>query len=168
MSLVKIPSALKIENPNPLRYFEMCITNRTEAQMLSSFLSFYLRFLRLRIQLQLEIIFLRKQIEILTRTSRKPRLLYVLVFLSHDRRKIIHFNVTDHPTSEWTTQQLRNAFYDQAIPKFLIRDGDTKFGEVFTQVVSGLGMEPLLTAYRSPWQKWILRKTHREHPEGMS
>jgi transposase InsO family protein len=79
-------------------------------------------------------------------------LLYVLVFLSHDRRRIIHFNVTAHPTAQWSTQQLRNAFYDQEPPRFLIRDRDTKFGKVFTQVVSALGMEPLLTAYRSPWQ----------------
>jgi len=80
------------------------------------------------------------------------RLLYVLVFPSHDRRKIIHFNVTDHPTSEWTTQQLRNAFYDQAIPKFLIRDRDSIFGEDFIESVSALDLKPILAAYRSPWQ----------------
>ena len=96
------------------------------------------------------------------------RLLYVLVFLSHDRRKIIHFNVTDHPTSEWATQQLRNVFYDQEIPKFLIRDRESIFGEDFIESVSALGLRPIVAAYRSPWQKWILRKTHREHPEGMS
>jgi putative transposase len=80
------------------------------------------------------------------------KLLHVLVFFSHDRRRIIHFNVTDHPTAEWASQQLRNVFCDEEPPRFLLRDRDTKFGEVFTQVVSGLGMEPLLTAYRSPWQ----------------
>jgi hypothetical protein len=79
-------------------------------------------------------------------------LLYVLVFLSHDRRRIIHFNVTAHPTAQWSAHQLRNAFCDQEPPRFLIRDRDTKFGEVFTQVVSALGMAPILTAYRSPWQ----------------
>ena len=80
------------------------------------------------------------------------RLLYVLVSLSHDRRKIIHFNVTDHPTSEWTTQQLRNTFYDQEIPKFLIRDRDSKIGEDFIESVSALGLRPIVAAYRSPWQ----------------
>jgi putative transposase len=80
------------------------------------------------------------------------RLLYVLVFLSHDRRKIIHFNVTAHPTAQWCTQQLRNAFSNAEPPRFLIRDRDTKFGEVFAATVFALGMEPLLTAYRSPWQ----------------
>jgi transposase InsO family protein len=80
------------------------------------------------------------------------RLLYVLVFLSHDRRRIIHFNLTAHPTAQWSSQQLRNAFSEEEPPKFLIRDRDMKFGEVFTQVVSVLGIDPILTAYRSPWQ----------------
>jgi transposase InsO family protein len=80
------------------------------------------------------------------------KLFHVLVFLSHDRRKIIHFNVTDHPTSEWTAQQLRNAFCDEEPRKFLIRDRDKKFGDVFTRTVSALGIRPILTAYRSPWQ----------------
>jgi transposase InsO family protein len=69
-----------------------------------------------------------------------------------DRRKIIHFNVTDHPTSEWAIQQLRNAFCDEQPLKFLIRDRDRKFGEAFTHSVKGLGIRPILTAYRSPWQ----------------
>ena len=80
------------------------------------------------------------------------RLLYVLAFLSHDRRRIIHFNVTTHPTAQWSAQQLRNAFSDVAPPRFLMRDRDSKFGEVFTNTASALGMEPLLTAYRAPWQ----------------
>jgi putative transposase len=80
------------------------------------------------------------------------KLLYVLVFLSHDRRQIIHFNVTAHPTAQWCAQQLRNAFSDAEPPRFLIRDRDTKFGEAFAATVFALGMEPLLTAYRAPWQ----------------
>jgi transposase InsO family protein len=80
------------------------------------------------------------------------RLSYVLVFLSHDRRRIIHFNVTAHPTAQWSAQQLRNAFSDAEPPRFLIRDRDTKFGEAFAETVSALGMDPILTAYRSPWQ----------------
>jgi putative transposase len=80
------------------------------------------------------------------------RLPYVLVFLSHDRRRIIHFNVTPHPTAQWSAQQLRNAFCDHEPPRFLLRDRDAKFGEVFTDTVTALGMDPLLTAYKSPWQ----------------
>jgi transposase InsO family protein len=80
------------------------------------------------------------------------KLLHVLVFLSHERRRIIHFNLTAHPTAPWSSQQLRNAFSEEEPPRFLIRDRDMKFGEVFTQVLSALGMDPILTAYRSPWQ----------------
>jgi len=80
------------------------------------------------------------------------RLLYVIVFLSHDRRRIIHFNVTAHPTAHWSAQQLRNAFCDHEPPRFLLRDRDAKFGEMFTDTVTALGIEPLLTAYKSPWQ----------------
>jgi putative transposase len=80
------------------------------------------------------------------------RLFYVLVFLSHDRRRIIHFNVTAHPTSHWCAQQLRNAFSHHQPPRFLLRDRDAKFGELFTETVTALGIDPLLTAYRSPWQ----------------
>lgn len=61
------------------------------------------------------------------------KLLYVLVFLSHERRKIIHFNVTAHPTAEWSTQQLRNALHDSDIPNYLIRDRDIKFSNLFSQ-----------------------------------
>jgi putative transposase len=80
------------------------------------------------------------------------RLLYVLGFLSHDRRRIIHFNVTAYPTVQWCAQQLRNAFCDHQPPRFLLRDRDTKFGDAFTQTVKALGIDPLLTAYTSPWQ----------------
>jgi putative transposase len=80
------------------------------------------------------------------------RLLYVLVFLSHGRRRIMHFNVTPHPNSEWCAQQLRNVFIDHETPRFLLRDRDKKFGEEFTATVTALGMDPLLTAYKSPWQ----------------
>jgi len=80
------------------------------------------------------------------------KLLYALVFLSHDRRRIIHFNVTAHPTAQWSAQQLRNAFSDEEPPRFLIRDRDSIFGEDFIESVSALDLRPILAAYRSPWQ----------------
>jgi putative transposase len=86
------------------------------------------------------------------------KLLHVLVFLSHDRRKIIHFNVTDHPTSEWASQQLRNAFCDEEPLKFLMRDRDGKFGEGFAHSVKALGIRPILTSYRSPWQNGFVER----------
>jgi transposase InsO family protein len=85
-------------------------------------------------------------------------ILHVLVFLSHDRRKVVHFNVTAHPTSEWTTQQLRNAFCDEEPLKFLIRDRDSKFGEGFTRSVKSLGIRPVVTSYRSPWQNGYVER----------
>lgn len=86
------------------------------------------------------------------------KLLYALVFLSHERRKIIHFNVTAHPTSEWSTQQLKNIFYENEIPKYLIRDRDTKFGSLFSQCVSDFGIREIITAYRSPWQNGYVER----------
>jgi transposase InsO family protein len=86
------------------------------------------------------------------------KLLHVLVFLSHDRRRVVHFNVTAHPTSEWATQQLRNAFCDEDPPKFLIRDRDSKFGAEFTHSVSALNIRQILTDYRSPWQNGYVER----------
>lgn len=86
------------------------------------------------------------------------RLLYVLVFLSHDRRKIIHINVTDHPTSVWATHQLANAFYNGDTSKFLIRDRDKISGSAFMQSVLALGVRQILTTYRSPWQNGYIER----------
>jgi transposase InsO family protein len=80
-------------------------------------------------------------------------LLYVFLVLAHDRRRIVHFNVTPHPTAEWTAQQLREAFpFDQA-PRYLLRDRDHIFGNEFIKQVKDLGIEEVLSAPRSPWQR---------------
>jgi len=81
------------------------------------------------------------------------QVLYVLLVLAHDRRRIVHFNVTAHPTAAWTAQQLREAFpFDQA-PQYLLRDWDRIFGAEFSQQVADLGTEEVLGAPRSPWQR---------------
>jgi hypothetical protein len=80
------------------------------------------------------------------------KLIHVLIFLSHERRKIIHFNVTSNPNSEWAVQQLRNTLLDSYIPKYLIRDRDCRFGKLFKKNVSDFGINEIVTAYRSPWQ----------------
>ena len=68
------------------------------------------------------------------------QLLFVFVVLEHHRRRVVHFNVTDHPTAEWTAQQLREAFpYDKA-PRFLIRDRDGCYGDAFRQTVRGMNI----------------------------
>jgi hypothetical protein len=86
------------------------------------------------------------------------KILHVLIFLSHQRRKVIHFNVTANPNSEWASQQLRNAFHDSDIPKYLIRDRDCRFGNLFKNSVSSFGIREIVTAYRSPWQNGYVER----------
>ena len=79
------------------------------------------------------------------------RLLFVLVILAHDRRRVMHTAVTAHPTAVWTAQQFREAFpWDQA-PAYLIHDRDRAFQAV-KATVDAMGIEEVLTAPRSPWQ----------------
>ena len=79
-------------------------------------------------------------------------MLYVLVFLSIDRRRVIHFNVTAHPTAEWTAQQVIEAFPWDTAPKYLLRDRDGIYGDWFKRRVKNLGIEQVLTAHCCPWQ----------------
>jgi putative transposase len=81
------------------------------------------------------------------------QILYVFVVLAHDRRRVLHFNITAHPTAEWTGQQLREAFPFEQIPRYLLRDRDGIFGDDFTRQVKDLGIEEVLSAPRSPWQR---------------
>jgi transposase InsO family protein len=80
------------------------------------------------------------------------RLLFVFLVLSHDRRRITHFAVTAHPTSEWTAQQIRYAFPWDTAPRFLVHDRDSCYGEKFHSTARAMGIHELLTAPRSPWQ----------------
>ena len=67
------------------------------------------------------------------------RLLFCFVILSHDRRRIVHFNVTAHPTSVWTAQQIREAFPgDGTAPGYLLRDRDGTYGDEFRRVVRAI------------------------------
>src|SRR5689334_15190948 len=80
------------------------------------------------------------------------RLLFVFLMLSHDRRRIVHFGVTAHPTAEWTTQQLIYAFPWNSTPGYLLRDQDGSYGEPFPRVAKAMQIREVLTASRSPWQ----------------
>ena len=80
------------------------------------------------------------------------RVLYVFIVLRHDRRQVVHFNVTDHPYAEWAAQQIINAFPYEEAPRFLIRDRDGIYGDYFTKRVEGMGIEEVPIAPRSPWQ----------------
>ena len=81
------------------------------------------------------------------------QVLYVFLVLAHDRRRVVHFNVTAHPTAEWTAQQLREAFPFDQIPRYLLRDRDKIFGDTFQEQVKDMQIEEVLSAPRSPWQR---------------
>ena len=80
------------------------------------------------------------------------RILFVFVVLLHHRRRIVHFNVTEHPTAAWTAQQVVEAFPDDTAPRWLLRDHDAIYGEAFRQRVAGMGIGEVLSAPSSPWQ----------------
>jgi putative transposase len=84
-------------------------------------------------------------------TTITRRVLFVLVLLAHDRRRILHVNVTPHPTSAWTRQQLREAF-PWSTPRYLLHDRDAVFDAAFSRTADALGMTEVRTAPRSPWQ----------------
>jgi hypothetical protein len=88
------------------------------------------------------------------------RVLFVFVVLSHDRRCIVHLNVTAHPTAEWTAQQLREAWPWDTAPRFVIRDRDAIYGSASPRTLQHMSIEDVLTAPRCPWQaaswRWAL------------
>jgi putative transposase len=75
----------------------------------------------------------------------------VLVILAHERRRVVHVAVTDHPTAAWTAQQLREAFPWNEAPRYLVHDRDAAFS-AWTTTAAAIGVEEILTAPRSPWQ----------------
>lgn len=85
-------------------------------------------------------------------------LLYGFFVISHDRRRILHFNVTRHPTSSWGIQQLRKAFPFDAGPNFLIFDRDSKFSCEVAAAVRALRIKPVRTSIESPWQNGVAER----------
>jgi transposase InsO family protein len=86
------------------------------------------------------------------------QILYVFLVLAHDRRRILHFAVTAHPTAEWTAQQLREAFPWDSAPRYLLRDRDRIFGHDFVEQVKAMGIKQVLSAPRSPWQRAYIER----------
>jgi transposase InsO family protein len=80
------------------------------------------------------------------------RVLFVLVVLSHSRRRLVHFNVTPHPTAEWTARQLVETVAVEAGPRYLVRDRDQVYGERFSRQARTLEIREVVIAARSPWQ----------------
>jgi len=91
-------------------------------------------------------------LDFLTVPTATFRILFVLVILIHDRRRILHINVTAHPTAAWTAHQLLGASGLDKVPRYLIRDRDSIYGKVFARQASVLGIEEVVTAPQSPWQ----------------
>jgi putative transposase len=86
------------------------------------------------------------------------QVLYVFLVLAHDRRRIVHFNVTAHPTADWTSQQLRNAFPFEQFPRYLLRDRDAIFGHNFREEVRAIGIEEVPATPRSPGQRAYIER----------
>jgi putative transposase len=80
------------------------------------------------------------------------RLLFVFIVLQHQRRRILHFGVTTNPTTEWTSQQIREAFPWDTTPRYLIRDRDAAYGTVFRCRLKAMEVIEVLSAPRSSWQ----------------
>jgi hypothetical protein len=80
------------------------------------------------------------------------RVLFVFIVLAHERRKVLHFAITEAPSAFWTGQQLVNAIPFETAPRFLLRDRDGIYGTELVRRVEGLGMVEKVIAPRSPWQ----------------
>jgi transposase InsO family protein len=80
------------------------------------------------------------------------KILFVLLILAHHRRRVLHVSITEHPTAEWTVQQVVDAFPWDHAPRSLLRDRDHIYSPSFRQRVRNMGTEEVITAPRSPWQ----------------
>ena len=79
------------------------------------------------------------------------RLLFVLVIIAHERRRVVHVAVTDHPAAAWAAQQLREAFPWGEAPRYLVRDRDHAF-DAWANTATAMDIDELRTAPHSPWQ----------------
>jgi len=80
------------------------------------------------------------------------KVLFVLLILAHERRRLVHFNITEHPTAQWTAQQVVEAFPWDEAPRYLLRDRDRIYSTSFRRRVHHMGIKEVLIAPRSPWQ----------------
>src|SRR5205085_3445330 len=80
------------------------------------------------------------------------KVLFVFLVLEHNRRKVLHFHVTEHPTGAWTAQQIVEAFADRDTARYLLRDRDSRYSAEVRLRIQALGSEEILTAPQTPWQ----------------
>jgi transposase InsO family protein len=95
------------------------------------------------------------------------RLLFVLVILRHERRRLISLSVTDHPTADRIARQLTDAFPWNEAPDYMIRDRDGCYGRAVTKRLAAMGIRDHPIAPRSPWQNGHAERTDRLDPPGM-
>ncbi len=84
--------------------------------------------------------------------------LYCFFIIIHDRKRILHFNVTRHPTSSWIVQQLREAFPYQSTQRFIIFDHDAKYGFEVPAAIHAMKITPVQTSIGSPWQNGMAER----------
>jgi len=96
--------------------------------------------------------------DFLTVITANFRILCCLFLIRHDRWEILHFNSTQHPTSEWIVQQLREAFPDRTDNQYLIFDHEAKFDAAVLEFLESCGISPVRTSYRSPWQNGVAER----------
>ena len=86
------------------------------------------------------------------------QLLYCFFVIEHSRRKILHRNVTRHPTAEWVVQQLREAFPDNCPYRYVILDRDSKFDHEVITFLQASGLQPKRTSVQAPWQNGLAER----------
>jgi putative transposase len=91
-------------------------------------------------------------IDFFTVSTQTGRVLFVLVLLSHHRRRVVHVNATEHPYAVWTAQQVVNAFPDDTATRWPLRDRDSIYGEPFCRRLTAMNIEQVVSAPMSPWQ----------------
>jgi putative transposase len=74
------------------------------------------------------------------------------VLAAHERRRIVHFGITEHPSASWTAQQVTEALPDDTAPRWLVRDRDAIYSDAFRRRVVGMGITEVVCAPASPWQ----------------
>jgi hypothetical protein len=95
------------------------------------------------------------------------QVLYVFLMVENSTRRIVYFNLTAHPTMEWTARLFVEAFPWETAPTYILRDRDHIYGRVFTAIVEAMGIEDVPKAPRSPWQN-PYREVDRGGAEGLS
>jgi putative transposase len=85
-------------------------------------------------------------------------ILYVFIALGHNRRRILHFNVTEHPTAVWTAQQILESFPFDSAPRYLLRNNDRIYGCEFRRQLEVMSIREVRTSFRSPWQNAFVER----------